>query len=170
MDGLLDQAVESGKKVSDIVKMALTEAGFVIVKEPLVQKNLGVQFPFAVTDSVEGRLWYIEVSGAFTTSRPGMRRADVLWKTLGRAHVLVSSYIGQEAIERPRLLILTPRLPKSGSDGDRALRAVGGSGFFDALEIFDTASSSRLSSYATQIVDRPLPGFWTEAEISDQFA
>ena len=168
-DQAQDWAVGTGKKAGDIAKEALVSAGFEIVKAPAIRRDLGIQFPFTVTDRAAGRLWYVEVAGAFTTARPGMRRADVLWRTLGRAHVLVSGHTGLDPLERPRLLILTPRLPRPSSEGDRALRAVGGTGFFDAVELFEPTDVDRLVHYANQASDRPLPGFWTEDEIAFRF-
>ncbi|MEE2646211.1 MAG: site-specific DNA-methyltransferase [Actinomycetota bacterium] len=162
---VLDRANEMGKKATDIAANILESSGFEIVKEKATCRKLGVSFPFLVTDQAEGIQWYVEVSGAFTTARPGMRRADVLWKTLGRAHVLAS-----DPSENPRLLILTSHLPRLGSEGDRALRAVGGSGFFDAIEMFDDEAVDRLTHYAKVAPDRPVPGFWTEQDIANKFA
>ena len=162
-------AVGTGKKAGDIAKEALVSAGFEIVKAPATRRDLGIQFPFTVTDRAAGRLWYVEVAGAFTTARPGMRRTDVLWRTLGRAHVLATGHTGLDPLEQQRLLILTPRLPRPGSEGDRALRAVGGTGFFDAIELFEPTDVDRLVHYANQPGDRPLPGFWTEGEIAIRF-
>jgi len=49
------------------------------------------------------------------------------------------------------------------------LRAVGGTGFFDAVELFEPTDVDRLVQYANQPADRPLPGFWTEDEIAFRF-
>ena len=117
-----------------------------------------------------GRQWYVDVAGAFTNARPGMRRIDVLWRTLGRAHVLANGHAGDDLRDRPRLLILTPRLPKKGAEGDRALRAAGGTGFFDVLEMFDDEALVRLRHYAGTSPDRPSAGFWTEEDIEARFA
>ena len=55
----------------------------------------------------------------------------------------------------------------AGSEGDKALRAVGPNGVFDAVEMFDTAAvRDRLVSYASG-ADMPAPGFWTDADIDD---
>ena len=164
-----DWAVGTGKKAGDIAKEALGSAGFELVKAPAIRRDLGIQFPFAVTDRVDGRLWYVDVAGTFTTARPGMRRADVLWRTLGRAHVLASGHKGLDLLERPRLLILTPCLPRPGSEGDRALRSVGGMGFFDAVELSEPTDVDRLVYYANRACDRPLPGFWTNDDITSRF-
>ena len=32
--------------------------------------------------------WYVDVSGAFTSTRGGLRRTDTLWKSLGKAAAL----------------------------------------------------------------------------------
>ena len=169
-DQALGWAAGTGKKAGDIAEAALTGAGFEIVKAPANRRDLGVQFPFTVTDRATGHLWYVEVAGAFTTARPGMRRSDVLWRTLGRAHVLASDHVILDPSDRPRLLILTPRLPRPNSEGDRALRATGGTGFFDAVELFEPSDVARLGHYATNGSARPLPGFWTEGEIASRFA
>ncbi|MBJ30797.1 MAG: hypothetical protein CL466_05175 [Acidimicrobiaceae bacterium] len=168
-DVVLDRATASGKKVADIAEAALVDAGFEVVKSPVARRDLGLQFPFLVTDPSVGRLWYVEVAGAFTNARPGMRRADVLWRTLGRAHVLAAEWAADGGAGSPRLLVMTPRLPRAGGEGDRALRAVGGRGVFDVLELFDPAATERLLYYAEHAPDRPLPGFWSDDEVDARF-
>jgi len=162
-EAVLGRAADSGKKAADIAEALLEEAGFQIVKAGAKLRGLGVGFPFLVTDRAEGHQWYVEVAGTFTTSRPGMRRNDVLWKAIGRAHVLAASD------DDARLLVLTSHLPRPRSDGDRALRAVGGRGLFDAVEMFDDDGRARLAHYAEHGSDRPLVGFWTGPEIERHF-
>ena len=89
-------------------------------------------------------------------------RTDTLWKLLGRVHVLKA----REDHQNPsRVLVLTSNLPTPGSEGDKALRAVGPHGVFDAIEMFDdVAVSQRLVAYATG-VDVPIPGFWSDSDI-----
>ena len=165
-DESLIRATESGKKASDIAEEHLTKAGFEIVKTKVNRRDLGVQFPFSVTDMKDGRLWYVEVSGSFTSTRAGMRRPEILWKTIGRAHVLSSA---SDDNEMQKLIVLTPQLPKLKSEGDRALRAVCGSGIFDVIEMFNPSAQERLAFYAQTSPDLPLPGFWTEEEIEKNF-
>ena len=169
-DHVLDRATAAGKKVADIAEALLLEAGFEVVRSGVARRDLGLQFPFLVTDSAIGRQWYVDVAGAFTNARPGMRRIDVLWRTIGRAHVLANGHAGDDLRDRPRLLILTPRLPRKGAEGDRALRAAGGHGFFDALELFDADALVRLRHYAETSPDRPLAGFWSVDEVEARFA
>ena len=90
-------------------------------------------------------------------------------KLLGRAHVLSSGHINDEPKSKPKLLILTPQLPKLKSDGDRALRAVCGTGIFDVVEMFSDEGEKRLQHYSETSPERPLPGFWSEEEIEKNF-
>ncbi len=155
------RATSEGKKAADIAEQVLVAAGFEIVKEKVKIPRLGLQFNFLVADA-DGRQYYVDVSGAFTTVRPGLMRTDTLWKLLGRVHVLKAR---EDSQNRSRVLVLTSNLPNAGSEGDKALRAVGPHGVFDAIEMFDDrAVSQRLASYA-QGVDAPIVGFWSEADV-----
>jgi len=162
-EAVLDRAAAVGKKAADIAESVLFEAGFEVVKRNVVLRGSRVSYPFLVTDKAKGISWYVDVAGAFTTSRAGMRRSDVLWRTLGRAHILT--------INEPdsRLLILTAYLPVSGSDGDRALRSIGGNGLFDVIEMFDEADLLRLGLYAKEAPKQPKEGFWSEQELERYF-
>ena len=157
------RATSEGKKAADIAEQVLTAAGFEIVKEKAKIPKLGLQFNFLVADR-DGRQYYVDVSGAFTTVRPGLMRTDTLWKLLGRVHVLKA----REDSQNPsRVLVLTSNLPGSGSEGDKALRAIGPHGVFDAIEMFDDAAvSQRLVAYADG-ADAPIAGFWNETDIEE---
>jgi site-specific DNA-methyltransferase (adenine-specific) len=151
-----------GKKAQDIAAGLLEDAGFEIVGHD-VKLSVGVQFNFEVNG--ESGQFYVDVSGAFTTVRPGLQRTDTLWKTLGRAAVLNS--VPEEG---HRLLILTSNLPRPGSEGDKALRAAGGRhSFFDAVEMYDESGFARLHAYATREMDSPLPGFWSDTDIQEKW-
>ena len=71
-DHLLTRATASGKKVADIAEALLVEAGFEVVKAGVARRDLGLQFPFLVSDAAMGRQWYVDVAGAFTNARPSM--------------------------------------------------------------------------------------------------
>ncbi len=60
---------------------------------------------------------------------------------------------------------MTSNLPRPGSDGDKALRAVGPGNVWDAIEMFDADGVARLKAYARGHTDQ-LPGFWTEEELA----
>ena len=156
------RAVREGKKAQDLAREVLESAGFEILRANPRIGRLGIQFNFSV-ENRWGQRWFVDVSGAFTTVRPGLQRTDTLWKTLGRAHVHFMQGGGT------RLLIMTSNLPKTGSSGWKALKAVGPASIFDAIRIFDTEDTKRLRCYAEQHMDRPLEGFWTQDHINGSF-
>ncbi|MGH2729951.1 MAG: hypothetical protein ACRDJI_05010, partial [Actinomycetota bacterium] len=90
-----------------------------------------------------GKRWFFDVSGAFTSSRAGLRRTDTLWKALGKASVLEASPVGDY-----RLILLTTDLPPKASAGAQALRAARGSTFHDAIEMLSAEGQDRLRRYA----------------------
>ncbi|MEZ5167413.1 MAG: site-specific DNA-methyltransferase [Acidimicrobiales bacterium] len=159
------RATSEGKKAADIAERVLTEAGFEIIDAPVKVPRVGVQFNFRVEDTDGGR-FYVDVSGAFTTVRPGLMRTDTLWKTLGRIHVLRAQ---DDPHDPSRVLVLTSNLPKAASEGDKALRAVGPDQVFDAVEMFDPAGRARLKAYAEGGAVQPIPGFWTADDIEARY-
>lgn len=156
-DAFVGQAVEAGRKSHDIASELLERSGFEIVRSPATVRGSGVKFSFLVADRTS-REWWIDVAGAFTTVRPGLLRAETLWKALGRASVLASAQPGA------RVLLLTPHLPRVGAEGDRALRTLGPTAVFDVIELFDRAAIDRLASYADGAA-APRAGFWDDGEI-----
>ncbi len=172
------RATKEGKKAQDLAKEVLLEAGFEIIAEKVKVKGTGLQLNFEIADQTGEYRYYVDMSGAFTSSRPGLMRTDTLWKMLGRANVLKTTH------PDTRLLVLTSHLPRPSSEGDRAMRAVGPWALFDAIEIFDdpaddgldlgptgtTAGVQRLRSYASQGATEPLPGFWSDSDIRDRFS
>ena len=169
------RATKEGKKAQDLAKEVLLEAGFEIIAEKVKVKGTGLQLNFEVADQAGEYRYYVDMSGAFTSSRPGLMRTDTLWKMLGRANVLKTTH------PDTRLLVLTSHLPRKSSEGDRAMRAVGPWALFDAIEIFDdpdgglplddtnTAGVARLRSYAQNGAAEPLPGYWTEKDIAERY-
>lgn len=125
-----------------------------------------IDMTFLLTHPDGSRQWWVDASGAFTTSRPGLQRIDTVWKLLGKLHVLASMADGQDRHDHG-VLVLTSNLPKPGSPGDRGLRSVGPHVIFDAIEMYDPAGLARLQHDATSTDPRPLPGFWTERELAE---
>ena len=171
------RATKEGKKAQDLAKEVLTEAGFEVIAEKVKVKGAGLQLNFEIADQAGEYRYYVDMSGAFTSSRPGLMRTDTLWKMLGRANVLKTTH------PDTRLLVLTSHLPRKNSEGDRAMRAVGPWAIFDAIEIFDdpgdglfgdedvanAAGVERLRRYARLGAPEPLPGFWTPDDIAERF-
>jgi site-specific DNA-methyltransferase (adenine-specific) len=165
-DNFQVRATQEGKAAQQIAHDLLESVGFTIEKRAHRVRGTGVQFNLLVADK-KGNQWYVDVSGAFTTTRGGLLRTDTVWKTLGRAMVLRESIPPEELAGAPvRLLLLTSHLPRSGSEGHKALHTAGNGGaFWDAIEMFSDEGRVRLAEYATGDVDRPLSGFWTKEEV-----
>jgi len=144
------RAVRDGRRAKEIAQDVLEHCGF----RDIVQDHRfmsGVEINFAAKDR-SGRTWYFDVSGAFTSTRPGLRRTDTLWKALGRAAVLKEAGLGNY-----RLVFLTTDLPPKGSTGDSALRNVRGKVFHDAVEMLSELGQDRLCQYAAgEGFDEPL--------------
>ncbi len=157
------RAVREGKKAQDIAERRLSEAGFKAIRGKAKHPSGILEFNFQVTSRSGEAQWWVDVSGAFTTSRPGLQRADTVWKMLGRLHVLKTFEDGQHRHDN-QVLVLTSNLPKPGSPGDRALRSVGANVIFDAIELYDPAGLERLRRYAEEAPTKPFPGFWSADE------
>ena len=159
------RATQEGKTAQGIALRVIEEAGFTVVKRDYKVRGTGVTVNVLAEDA-EGRQWFFDVTGAFTTTRGGLIRTDTLWKCLGRAHVIQNKVNG-ELNEPVPLVFLTSHLPAKGSAGDVALHAAGPTAFFDAMEMYDGAGQARLAAYARGgHHDRPLPGFWNDREIA----
>jgi site-specific DNA-methyltransferase (adenine-specific) len=90
-----------------------------------------------------GHEWLVEVVGGFTVARPGLRRTDVLERTLGRAARL-------SAYGNHRLLVLATDLPPRRSAGATALASGRGRLYVDVLPIEREAPTvDRLRAYAS---------------------
>ena len=163
------RAVKEGKKAQNLAKDALIRAGFEILRTNPRIGRLGIQFNFLV-ENPHGRRWYVDVSGAFTTVRPGLMRTDTLWKTLGRAHVYFMAKARTPAAgDEARLLVMTSNLPKRGSEGWKALKAVGPESVFDVIEIYRERDRIRLGEYGAQEFPVPIEGFWSSEQIEQVF-
>ena len=135
------RAVREGRRAKEIAMAVLEDSGFSDIVEDHRLRN-GVEVNFVATD-VKGRCWFFDVSGAFTTARPGLRRTDTLWKALGKAAVIKASNL-----DPTPLVFLTTDLPPQGSSGDLALRAARGGVFHDAIEMLAPEGQERLRHYA----------------------
>jgi DNA modification methylase len=154
------RAADEGKAVQAIAERVLVDAGFTIRARNHRFSKLGVTVSYMATDVVE-RPWYFDISGAFTTTRPGLLRADGAWRSVGRAHVLAQNKIAP-------VVFLATHLPRRGTEADTALRAAGPKTFFDAVEMLSDEGAARLAAYAgggQGEVARP--GFWKPHELED---
>jgi site-specific DNA-methyltransferase (adenine-specific) len=138
------RAVREGRAARDLALEVLQACEFSNIKAKKVFAE-GVEVNFEAEDA-GGAKWYFDVSGGFTSSRPGLRRTDTLWKALGKAAVLAASQPGL------RLVLLTTDAPAPGSAGANALRVVMGKQKQNPIRdviILDSAEDlDRLRGYA----------------------
>ncbi len=111
------RAVRQGRTAKEIAGAAIEAAGFTDIRKDQRQPG-GVAVSFTARDN-QGRLWLFDVSGSFTSHRGGLKRADTLWKALGKAAVL------REVANTP-LVLLTTDVPAPDSVGAEALNQVTG--------------------------------------------
>jgi DNA modification methylase len=109
--------VRGGWSTKELGRLYLADAGFVeIVDSPPVVP--GVQPTLRALDRT-GRVWWFEVAGGRTGSRPGLQRVDVLWRAIAKGAVL-------HAVEPASgYVVLSWGLPAAASGG-RALHLVTG--------------------------------------------
>lgn len=112
------RAVREGRAAKDLAEQLLLACGFESIERD-VRFPGGVEVNFSARDRT-GVLWFFDVSGGFTSNRPGLKRTDTLWKALGKAAVL------HEVEPKVRLVLLTTDAPRKGSAGDAALAVVTG--------------------------------------------
>ena len=144
------RAVREGQRAKEIAHAVLRDCNFIGIAEDQRFRN-GVEVNFVARDS-KGRRWFFDVSGAFTSTRAGLRRTDTLWKALGKAAVLRSTTRGAY-----RLVFLTTDMPPAASAGHSALKAVRGDVFHDAIQMLSIEGQERLSRYASgEGYDAPL--------------
>lgn len=112
------RAVREGRAAKDIARQVLEDAGFQNIQEDLKLPG-GIEINFRALDG-NNMEWLFDVSGGFTSNRPGLKRTDTLWKALGKAAVL------KETNSSNRLVLLTTDRPQKNSAGDHALQACTG--------------------------------------------
>lgn len=137
------RGVREGRRAKEIAKWALQEYGFEIVGEDERLPG-GVTVNFVAIDQ-GGERWFVDVSGAFTSTRAGLLRTDTLWKALGKAAVV------KEANPGGRYLLLTTDKPSAKSAGGQALGMVTGSTktklVYDVIEMTRDEDMARLAGY-----------------------
>ncbi len=141
-----------GREAEERAEQSLLAAGFRIVDRNLRLLGSGLTVNLVVADA-RGREWYVDVVGASTGPRPGLRRTDSSWKAIGRLTVL-------KALDRTPRLLLTSHLPLAGSAGDCALRQVGPSLCLDILCFDDPDDLAQLHRYAERGPTGQAGRFW----------
>jgi DNA modification methylase len=141
--GLPDRAVVAAGEL-------LLGAGFRLADAKVTKRRRfagGLGVDWLATDA-KGREWVVLVAGGSTVVRTGLRRSDVLFRTLGEASVLTSA--------GHRVLVLTTDLPAVRSAPLSALRAARGTTLVDAIELRAPGAAARLAVYAAGEVEGPV--------------
>lgn len=138
--GFQQRAVQDGRRAKELALELLEEAGFEPIDSNYRFRN-GVEVNFVATD-MKGQRWLVDVSGAFTSSRPGLKRTDTLWKALGKAAVIRASTNAMP------LLLVTTDLPDPGTSGYLALKSTRQVLYHDAIDMFSAEGHRRLRRYA----------------------
>ena len=129
-----------GASATALARSALEAAGFTDVRPNRRLRGLGLAVDFTAADA-GGRTWYFDVAGPNSAYRGGMVRSETVWRALGRAHVMAAREVAP-------FVVLTTQLPRPGSEADRALRAPGPGGIFDAVDLLAADARARLAAYA----------------------
>jgi site-specific DNA-methyltransferase (adenine-specific) len=117
-DDWSDQAGEA-RSAKDMARMLIESAGFRDLTTDS-RRACGLSVSFAALDP-SGHVWLFDVAGALTTYRPGLGRADALWRAVAKASVLHQT-------DGTPFVVLAPGLPAPTSAAGRSLRAVTGEG------------------------------------------
>jgi site-specific DNA-methyltransferase (adenine-specific) len=151
-------AAGDGASATTVARAVLEAAGFGDVRANRRLSKLGLAVDFTGIDA-KGRTWYFDVAGPNSAYRGGMARSETVWRALGRAHVLAA---GGHA----PFVVLTTQLPRAGTEADRALRATGPGGIFDAVDLLSAEARKRLETYARGRGGAPRVGFWSAADVA----
>lgn len=152
------QATVDGARAKELALHLLEQCGFGETLREQEKFKIGVDVSFAATDAA-GCEWLFDVSGAFSSTRPGLKRTETLWKALGKAAILRTQF---PDIERPvRLVLLTTDIPTRGSAGGRALRAAQEDGLvWDVLVLDEPETVAQLLHLASgkraEVTNRPV--------------
>ncbi len=138
----LERALRDGVLAKEFAATLLESSGFLDVRADVRVPGSGLEVHLMARDRSGGD-WAFEIAGAFTSTKNGLKRAETLWRSIGRAAVLA-----QVRPEMPLVLLTTDR-PSRTSAGHHALAAVTGVGqpVFDVVEVLAATDRSRLASY-----------------------
>ena len=140
-----------GDGARQVAETLLVDCGFRDVRtgpKPVA----GVDVSFSARDR-SGRTWLFDLTGAFTTAGSGLRRADALWRALGKAAVL------HAAVPEVPLVLLTTAAPppdsvRATTRGARSLEETGPhraapGAVYDVVELDDAdGRAARLAACA----------------------
>lgn len=142
VEDVVRRAVREGRMAKEVAATVLQACGFADIRPDVKVKGLGIELSFVARDQ-RGDEWAFDVSGAFTSTRAGLRRTDTLWKAIGKAAVF------RQSDDRP-LVLLTTDAPAKGSAGYAVLGAMTGPGrpVLDVVELLNPDDHECLRHYS----------------------
>lgn len=148
----LERELAAGQKAAEVAEMALAVRGFTDIERNVSLPDLGISISFRARDT-SGKPWLFDLHGAYSATRPGLRRSDVLLRALGRAAIVHGARLARpERDDLGPVVLLTTDLPAPRSaqakslqalvapDGDGPVRAV--------IELLEPSSMALLSDLA----------------------
>jgi site-specific DNA-methyltransferase (adenine-specific) len=129
-------AVRGGLSAKEIAGSVIDQAGFTDLRKDQRQPG-GIAVSFTARDS-HGALWLFDVAGGFTRHRSGLKRADTLWKAIGKAAVL-------SAAGSSPLVVLTTGAPTRGTGAETLKQVVGpGKPILAVIDLLDPSALAEL--------------------------
>jgi site-specific DNA-methyltransferase (adenine-specific) len=127
------------EKAVDVARRLAVDAGMLKItdKNKAVKLPGGVELAFGGVDG-SGTRWVVDVVGGFTTGGSGLRRSDLLWRTLGRAATI------KAADPATHMLVMTTDLPSPRSPAAKALDLAVGSTIDAVVDLGDPRASAAL--------------------------
>ncbi|MEM9037317.1 MAG: site-specific DNA-methyltransferase [Actinomycetota bacterium] len=138
-DDAYGRARSEGWNAGKLARLALERAGFVDIRDKVKVPAAGVQLGYTAR-SQDDRLYRFIVAGPHAVHRPGLRRSEIVWRTLGEASALHHADPGP-------LVVLSTALPSRASSLGKALRAVTGPDQ-PVLEVIDLLDDAHLETLA----------------------
>jgi DNA modification methylase len=150
--------LDTSRPINTLVENELVAAGFHIAGRDRRVGKSGPIVAIEATDALGGS-WLFDVSGALTSARTGLHRTETAWRAAGRAVFIANSGSAR------RLILVTSHLPKRSSEADAAIRSLGTSTLFDAMELGSPEGRARLTRYASGTCTVPAEGFWSAIDL-----
>jgi DNA modification methylase len=122
-----EEMIAAGCKATDVAERLLDLAGYTGIDDKATSvRERGVTFDLVAT-APDGARCLVLVAGGFTPQPSGLRRSDVLWRTIAHAAVVAGT--------GARVIVFTTELPTAGTAPAKALASVVGDTISAVVEL-----------------------------------
>lgn len=122
-----EEMIAAGCKATDVAERLLGLAGYTDIDDKATSvRDRGVSFDLVAT-APDGARCLVIVAGGFTPQPSGLRRSEVLWRTIAHAAVVAGT--------GARVIVFTTELPTVGSAPAKALASVVGDTIAAVVEL-----------------------------------